>query len=77
MTVKTSVNEHSASPPCYPQVSWDEHAESGETCCKETADRHWYDDGTPVPMCGRRAFKVIVSENGERLPFCGYHWVRG
>ena len=73
----TDVDRGSRACGCYPQVSWDETALPSETCCKELADRRWHDENEPMPTCGKPASNVIVSETGDRLPFCAYHWGRG
>lgn len=54
--------------------SWDEDAKAGEKCCKEIKDREYLETIDEVPKCGKPATKAIVTDEGERLPFCSYHW---
>lgn len=77
MADNKDTDENSGSTGIYPQVSWDEQALPGELCCKELVDRRHHDENELMPTCGRPATKAIVSETGERIPFCNYHWARG
>jgi hypothetical protein len=55
-------------------IYWDDKATQNEKCCKELENRRWRDNNKPIPECRKPAAYVIITEDGERLPFCHSCW---